>query len=174
VDDQIKNAHTGQQNIKAMAISITGVTPTVQAVPVTAVQPKTAQADSQAPESMALKPSVQGLAMQSKDSPTARAPKPRENQQKKDIVELSPEAKAKMLSEQGRPIIEIAVILNLDAETVASYLGATPVTTRVSQKALQDNHSPPASQQPSGQAEVFSGNSSEKQQGTLPAQNVKK
>lgn len=58
-----------------------------------------------------------------------------------------------MLIEQGRPIIEIAVILNLDVKTVKKYLGAATATTQTAQITLQDNLTQLTTQQPSGQSQ---------------------
>jgi hypothetical protein len=161
-----------------MAISITGVNPPAQAVQVRAIQPRITQADSSTPITTTSNPSLQVLGMLSKpgqpDSPITKTQKTPQNQQKMDTVELSPAAKAKMLRDTGRPIIEIAIILNLDAKTVESYLGAATVAMQPAQKALQDNHSPPLAQQPSSPVVVSSDNSAEKQQGNLLTQAGKK
>ena len=153
-----------------MAISITGVTPSPQAVQVAAIQPKIAQAESKTPETTSLDPSsIQASAgMQLKpgkpESPASKTTKTQHNQQRTDTVELSVRAKARMLRDKGRPVFEIAVIMNLDAKTVSSYLGAT---TQSAQMALKNDHTPATSQQPSSPAEASSENSAEKQQGMV-------
>jgi len=157
-----------------MAISISGVNAPVQAAPVTARAAKAAPGGSPNPTTAALNQPAHVAAIQSKpgqlDSPAQKTARPLQNQLKTDTVEVSPQAKARMLRDTGRPVFEIAVILNLDIKTVKSYLGAAAETSISAREALQDNHSPPASQQPSNPAEAYSGTGAEKRQGTLQAQ----
>ncbi len=148
-----------------MATSITGVNSSIQAMQVTVIQPKIAQADSQTAETTTLNTSAQASGIQSTlgqpASQITKTMKAQQNQQKADTVQISGAAKARMLSDKGNPISVIAVIMNLDTQTVEAYLGAVTVTTQAAQTALQNSQS--KSQQPSSPEEAASGNDSEKQ-----------
>lgn len=136
-----------------MAISITGANSSVQAVPVAAIQPESARADSQAKVTAIRNPSAKVPALQSRpDQPAPPNTISQQNHQKADSVELSAQAKALMLRDQGRPLSEIAIIMNLDIKTVQTYLGGVSVTTRTAQTAFE------TSQQYAGQAEVSAEN----------------
>ena len=82
------------------------------------------------------------------DSLNPKTSKTTEENQKADAVDLSSRAKAIMLSHEGSSIPEIAVIMNLDTKTVASYLGLVTVNTQTAQAVLPDTHAPATLQQP--------------------------
>ena len=110
-------------------MGLTPVTPPISGFAplesVAVTQPKKTGAVSSIPTTTVLNPSKQAAAMHSKlDPPTLKSANIQRNQQKTDTLDLSPRAKAKMLSNNGRAIWEIAIILNLDVKTIASYLGA--------------------------------------------------
>jgi hypothetical protein len=159
-----------------MATPITGVSTSImQAVQVTAVQPKIAQADPQTAETTALNATALASGIQSAPdqpaSPTSRATKAQQNQQnqqKADTVDISGAAKARMLKDKGTPISEIAVLMDVDNKTVEAYLGATTVTTQTAQTALQNSQS--ASPLPSTPAELAFENNSEEPKGKIQAQ----
>jgi hypothetical protein len=156
-----------------MATSITGVNSSIQTMQVTVIQPKIAQADSQTTEkTAALNSSAQASGIQSTlgqpASQTTKTSNAQQNQQKADTVQISGTAKARMLSDKGNSISVIAVIMNLDTQTVEAYLGAVTVTTQAAQTALQTSQS--KSQQPSSPEEAASGNNSEKQKVKIHAQ----
>jgi hypothetical protein len=159
-----------------MATPIIGVSASIiQAVQVTSMQPKIAQADPQTAETTALNSTALASGIQSApDQPassTSRATKTQQNQQnqqKADTVDISGAAKARMLKDKGNPISEIAVLMDVDNKAVEAYLGATTVTTQTTQTALQNSQS--ASQLPSSPAELASGINSEEPKGKFQAQ----
>lgn len=110
-----------------------------------------------------INPSAQDATMQSNldptDSLTSQNIKTIQEKHKEDAIELSSRAKAIMLSYEGTSISEIAVIMNLDIRTVASYIGAVNVTMQAAQTEIHVNHASATSQQPYGSAEVSSGSS---------------
>lgn len=144
-----------------MAITIAGINPSLQ-VAGTQSKVNPNQGASPIPKSTKLNPSSQRAAIQSKfGQPDSSTSQPDNTQQKKDTIELSPAAKANLLRDQGRPIIEIAVILNLDVKTVAAYLGAAPDAMQDQQMARQDNNSPAIQQKSFRLNEVSSESSAE-------------
>jgi len=118
-----------------MVTPISGLNPLLQ---VAVMEPKTAQADSSASPKTTVQP-------------------------KKETVEISKAAKARLLKNKGETVVEIAISLNLDTKTVNSYLEsnvATKQTAATSPQVKQTaaaahdvKHSAPSTSQSSGTAE---------------------